>query len=271
MFTVVREGRRSQGSLSGVGVLITRPVHQAQHLSELIEAAGGVAIRFPTIDIVPPEDPAAFLNVLDRLSDYDLAIFVSANAVEQTFNWMRAAKREWPKDLPVACVGRATAATARTHGLDAIVPTERFDSEALLGLSLLQDVANRKVVIFRGVGGRELLGNTLAHRGATVTYAECYRRQVPRADIEPLINAWRQGEIQIVCVTSTDGLHNLHDMLGETGRGWLYDTPLVMLSQAQAAASRELGCTADVIVATEASDEAILEAVKTWRREHSSL
>jgi hypothetical protein len=42
------------------------------------------------------------------------------------------------------------------------------------------------------------------------------------------------------------------------------------LNQAQAAACRELGCTQNVSIATEASDEAILEAVKTWRREYFS-
>jgi hypothetical protein len=46
---------------------------------------------------------------------------------------------------------------------------------------------------------------------------------------------------------------------------------VVALSQSQAAACRELGCAAPVLIANEASDEAILEAVKTWRREHFSL
>lgn len=257
--------------LTGVGVLITRPAHQAEHLAKLIEGAGGGAIRFPTIEIAPPTDPTPLLSVLDHLADYHLAIFVSPNAVDQTFSWLRAAKREWPKRLPIACVGRATAAAVEKQGLSATTPTERFDSEALLDIPLLQDVAEKNVVIFRGNGGRELLGNTLKLRGAIVTYAECYRRLQPRTGVEELVDAWRRGEIQIVSVTSTDGLRNLHNMLGETGRGWLQDTPVVALSQSQAAVCRELGCTAPVLITNEASDEAILEAVKTWRREHFSL
>lgn len=268
---VARETQDEPATLAGVGVLITRPAHQAEHLAQLVEAAGGVAVRFPTIDIVPPDDPSPLLTVLDHLADYDLAIFISPNAVEQTFGWLRAAKREWPKRLPIACVGRATAAAVEEQGLTATTPTERFDSESLLGLSLLQNVAEKKVVIFRGEGGRELLGNTLKLRGATVTYAECYRRLRPRTGVGTLVDAWRRGEIQIVSVTSTDGLRNLHGMLGDTGRGWLQDTPVVVLSQSQAAACRELGCVAPVLIANEASDEAILEAVKTWRRERFSL
>jgi uroporphyrinogen-III synthase len=268
---VASETQDKATMLAGIGVLITRPAHQAEHLAKLIEAEGGAVIRFPTIEIAPPTDPGPLLAVLDHLADYHLAIFISPNAVDQTFGWLRAAKREWPKRLPIACVGRATAAAVGKQGLNATTPTERFDSEALLGLSLLQDVADKKVVIFRGDGGRELLGNTLKLRGAVVTYAECYRRLQPRGGVEELIDAWRRGEIQIVSVTSSDGLRNLHDMLGETGRGWLQDTPVVVLSQSQAAVCRELGCVAPVLTANEASDEAILEAVKTWRREHFSL
>ena len=253
--------------LAGVGVLITRPAHQAQHLAQLIERAGGVAIRFPTIDIAPPLDPGPLLDIIDRLAEFDLAIFISPNAVEQTFSWLRVRKAAWPPHLPVACVGRASAEAVARRGLSATIPCNRFDSEALLGLSLLQEVAGKKVVIFRGDGGRELLGSTLTSRGATVTYAECYRRVRPHADTETLIDAWRRGEIHVVSITSIEGLRNLYEMLGESGRGWLDYTPVVVLSQAQAAACRELGCEAAPLIATEASDEAILEAVKAWRQE----
>ena len=265
------EGNDTDVTLAGIGVLITRPAHQGEHLAQLIEQAGGVPIRFPTIEIAPPADPDPLLAILNRLAEYDLAIFISPNAVEQTFSWLRATRREWPSNLPIAGVGRSTAAAIAKQGLSATTPADRFDSEALLELSLLQDVANKKVIIFRGAGGRELLGDTLRLRGAEVAYAECYRRMQPRADAETLIDAWRRGEIQIVSITSTDGLRNLHEMLGETGRGWLYGTPVVVLSQAQAATCRELGCEAAVLIATAASDEAILEAVQTWRRERFSL
>jgi len=268
---VVSDAPDTDAPLAGVGVLITRPAHQAAHLAQLIEQAGGVAIRFPTIEIAPPVDLDPLLAIFGRLAEYDLAIFISPNAVEQTFSWLRAAKREWPSNLPVACVGRTTAAAVEKQGLHATVPSERYDSEALLGLSLLQNVAHKQAVIFRGDGGRELLGDTLRQRGAAVTYAQCYRRIRPHADAETLIDTWRRGEIQVVSVTSTEGLRNLHALLGETGRGWLYATPVVVLSEAQAATCRELGGEAAIMIATAATDEAILEAVKTWRRERLSL
>ena len=79
-------------------------------------------------------------------------------------------------DLEGAVGGDALA----RHGIhDVISPPLRFDSEALLELPQLTDVNGRRVIIFRGDGGRELLGETLAARGASVEYVSCYRRGRP--------------------------------------------------------------------------------------------
>lgn len=257
--------------LNGLGVLVTRPAHQAAELVTLIEQAGGTAVRFPTVEIAPPADPAALLDLLERLNDFDLAIFISRNAVEQTFGWLRARRRAWPAGLPVAAVGPASGRALTQAGVpEVLVPQSGFDSESLLALPAMKDVARKRVVIFRGDGGRELLAKTLKQRRAAVTYAQCYRRLRPVADVAPLVDAWRTGRIHIVSVTSTQGLRNLYDMLGETDRGWLLHTPVVTVSKAQAAECRRLGFSQDVLVAT-AGDVAILETIKTWRRSRFSL
>ncbi|MFL6647748.1 MAG: uroporphyrinogen-III synthase [Sulfurifustaceae bacterium] len=252
--------------LVGIGVLVTRPAHQADRLVGLIEQAGGTAIRFPTIEIGPPRHPEQLRDALTRLSDFDLAVFVSPNAVEQTFRRLEAEGHRWPSDITVACVGRASARALERFGIHPLAPERRYDSEALLALPALQQVAGRRVVIFRGDGGRELLAETLAERGATVTYVECYRRVRPAADATPVLRAWRDGKVHVVSVTSTEGLHNLYDMLAEPGRRLLLGTPMIVLSEAQAAECRKLGFVHPARVVTEASDEAILEAIKVWRR-----
>jgi len=69
--------------LAGKNVVVTRPAHQAQAFARLIKDAGGRAILFPAIEIRDVKDPWSVTRLVDRLDQYDLAIFVSPNAVER--------------------------------------------------------------------------------------------------------------------------------------------------------------------------------------------
>ena len=55
-------------NLAGLKILITRPVHQSEHLCQLIIAQGGQPIRLPTIEIVEIADKSALLTCCQRLS-----------------------------------------------------------------------------------------------------------------------------------------------------------------------------------------------------------
>lgn len=268
------EGRTASSlPLAGVGVLVTRPRDQAEPLCRLIEQAGGTAIRFPALEIAPPHDIEALDRIIDRLESYDLAIFISPNAVNRALNRVRSRGRRWPEGLTVACVGRGSARELEHFGIqNPIVPPARFDSEALLELPPLQDVAGKRVLILRGDGGRELLGETLKARGAAlVEYAECYRRVKPAADVGVLLKRWARGEIHVVTLTSVEVLRNLYDMLGKLGAHWLVKTPVVVATERIAAACRELGFKHPPFVAAQASDEALFAALVAWRASQNSL
>lgn len=259
-------------ALQGVRVLVTRPRDQAEKLALLIEGEGGEAIRFPVIEIAEPNDAQALLSVIDRLDQFGLAIFISPNAVNRAMNLILARRGVWPRNVRIACVGRGSAREFKHIGIEnVIVPAGRFDSEALLALPELKKVTGSKIVIFRGEGGRELLGDTLKARGADIEYAECYRRTRPRADITPLLHRWTRGEIDIVSLTSVDGLRNLFDMLGPAGQPWLARTPVIVVGRRMAEVCRELGFQTEPLVAAQASNEAILEAIKTWREAQKTL
>ena len=98
-----------------------------------------------------------------------------------------------------------------------IAPSSLADSEALLALPEFAAVAGKRIVIFRGEGGRTLLGETLSARGAPVEHAACYRRTLPEAGRALLALAWAGGAGAAVTVSSGEGLANLLGMLGEEG------------------------------------------------------
>jgi uncharacterized protein HemX/uroporphyrinogen-III synthase len=204
--------------LEGRGIVITRPAAKAGELASLIEAQGARALRFPAIEIQEIPDWQ-----IPALESFDLAVFVSPSAVHKVFERIP----KWPQGLRTAVVGGGTRRELERRGLaDVLAPESGGDSEALLALPAMQEVSGKRVVIFRGEGGRELLGEALTARGAQVTYAECYRRVLPQAETGPLLEAWQRGEVHAVTVSSAEGLDNLVELLGAAGRPYLVRTPL---------------------------------------------
>ena len=90
--------------LTGIGVLVTRPEHQAQHLCQLIEAEGGAAVRYPALTIRPRTDRAAVRAAVGPADRYDLVIFISANAAR-----FGADLLEQRRDLKLAALAQPTA------------------------------------------------------------------------------------------------------------------------------------------------------------------
>jgi uroporphyrinogen-III synthase len=252
------------GALSGRGIVITRPREHAVALAELIRAAGGDPVLFPTLEILPPDDAAAVAGVLARLSSFQLAVFVSPTAAARGCAMVRASA--WPAGLRVAAVGAGTAKTLERLGCrDVISPPGEADSEALAALPELQDLHDCAVVIFRGQGGREWLRTKLEERGARVEYAECYRRARPAADAGGLLARWQRGGIEAVSITSIEGLENFIVMLGPTGKGYLCATPVFVPHPRIAAAARELGVR-QVLVTGPGDDQTVAEMSSFFSR-----
>lgn len=255
------------GGLAGRTVVVTRPAAQARGLANAIERAGGRALLFPAIEIGDIGDPQPVYAILDRLETFDLAVFVSRNAVHKAFELLRTRRASgWPPGLRVAAIGRGSALELERQGIsNVIVPPGEADSEALLALPEFAAPAGRRVVIFRGAGGRELLGAALAARGARVEHAECYARARPQTDCAPLLAAWARGAVDAVTVSSGEGLANFHAMIGERGREWLMRTPLFVPHPRVAGAAAGLG--ADTVRTAGPGDSEVVAALVAYFRD----
>lgn len=248
--------------LTGINVLVTRPEHQAHHLADGIRALGGNPILFPVLEITDIKDLKPLLELIDRLEAFDLAIFVSPNAVNKAMPMINT-RRTLPPSLKIAAVGKGSAETLQHFGINhIIVPTGRFDSEALLDCAELQQMKDQLVIIFRGNDGRQLLGDTLIKRGAKVEYAACYHRGRPDIDATSLLTAWANNNVNAVTVTSSEGLHNLFDIIGELGQQLLKTTPLFTGHQRIAQTAKKLGLTH--VVTTAAGDKGLLQGLQDY-------
>jgi len=212
-------------ALTGIGIAITRPIDQAKKLSQLISDAGGTPISYPLIEITSLNDYSQFESVISEVNQYDWAIFISSNAVQN--GMPRLLKQGIPAQLRFAAIGPVTAAELHEFGVKKVLtpashakPNKetkvRFDSESLLALPEMQILNTQKVLIFRGIGGRDVLAETLKSRGATVTFAECYQRINPQTNCNLLAQLWAEKKLHGVVVTSSEAMRHLLDLAGDS-------------------------------------------------------
>lgn len=248
--------------LADVGVLVTRPVRQAQHLAEALERLGARVLRFPLIRIVPPSDPnsaQARLAELDATGmDADLVIAVSANAVHFATELLPELAGHL-RTTAIACVGDATATAVRNLGLEPhLVPDGGASSEDLLAMNELQSaaVAGRRVAIIKGEGGRPLLARTLTERGADVVQIDTYRRQPPAGDLAQFLDAHRDA-LQVAIITSGEALEWF---VKQARREQITDLALVLSSARVRARALELGLDGPFGVPERMGDVALAES-----------
>jgi len=246
--------------LQGRVVLVTRPAHQSERQASLIREAGGEPVLFPTLSIEPLAGNTAASAALARLPECHYAIFISANAVNHGLALLACA---WPPHVRVVAIGDGTAAALRTHGhLEVIVPSVAADSDGLLALPEFARPDGKRILIFRGQGGRELLADTLRKRGAEVAYVECYRRVRPEQDPSALLQRWERGGIQAVTAMSAEALENLWTMIAARGQPLLLTTPLFVPHPGIAERAGRLGLTE--VAVTAPGDEGIVRGLSAW-------
>jgi uroporphyrinogen-III synthase len=246
--------------LQGCRVLVTRPVAQAGALCERIEQAGGIALRLPALAIEAVHDPDSQQRC-QSAADYDWLIFISRNAVEHARLCLPG---HLPARVKIAAIGQATATALSSAAIPvALVTDGSGTSESLLTEPALADMQGQRVLILRGEGGREQLAETLRERGAQVDYADLYRRQRPATPAGELSRLLDAG-IDILTIASGETLDNLLAMAAEEQRD-ITSLPLVVMSERLRTLARERGFTDTAIIATEASDKGMVEAIRHWR------
>jgi uroporphyrinogen-III synthase len=242
--------------LTGLTVLVTRPLPQAHALADSIRSFGGEPIVFPSIAIEPCKTTTP--------ESHDWIIFVSVPAVEH------GAPRLGESSMArIAAIGKATAGALSAAGLPAnVVADAPYTSEALLAHAAFNPAPGERVLIVRGGGGRETLRETLEARGAHVTTLDVYRRVKPKlsdGEVAALERRWADEGIDAVTATSVEALTNLAELLTPAGRELLIRTPLIAPTRRILEAARGLGWDAAGLITTGADDASIVGTLARWR------
>jgi uroporphyrinogen-III synthase len=236
-------------------ILVIRPLRQADQFIELLERAGNQVCHIPVMAIEPVVDGQSIKNLILEVDNFDKAICVSGNAAELAVEWL---DRYWPMQpvgIEYFAIGQQTADILGAADIVALSPSGRQNSEALLALPELQDLGDQRVIVFRGRGGREILGDTLIERGARVDYCELYERVINPQ--KALLARKQMLESDCLVAHSGELLTALGDQSGESGA----ETAVVVPSERVAEIAWKLGYR-NIVSAENALPEAMLAAVQ---------
>jgi uroporphyrinogen-III synthase len=119
------------------------------------------------------------------------------------------------------------------------------------------DVKAKKILVVRGVGGRDVLAESLKQRGATVTFAECYQRENPQTNCDLLAQLYSEKKLHGIVVTSSEAMRHLLDLAN--GADWLSNVTLFVNHVRIAKLPLQMGLK--VQIADVPGDEAMLKTI----------
>lgn len=250
--------------LEGLHLLVTRPQEQGQRLASTLQALGARTSLVPLLGIEtldPDQDTRQALLDLDR---FEVVVFISRNAARAGLDAIAQYWPQWPIGLQVMAVGRSTAAELEAAGLRVITPAEET-SEGLLALPELQAVAGKRILIIRGLGGRETLAEHLRQRGARVEYAQVYRRILPREAAPHLEDLLAGPPPDVVLLSSGEALAHWQDLAGDKAM-----TPALLVVSARIEEEARAGGATRTILSRGARDADVVEALCHWAQQRTS-
>ncbi|MBU3581410.1 uroporphyrinogen-III synthase [Polynucleobacter sp. AP-Capit-er-40B-B4] len=266
-------------------IVVTRPSGQARQLIEVLTRAieaSGVGKRslpeilsLPLLTIVPKSDEHLADHIATTLSNADLAIFVSPNAIESV---MRLLERDWQdfskKIIPIGVMGGSSHLALKNHGIGLeenptpiIIPkdNENWDSEGLwqeLG-SLQWNWQNKKVVIFKGEGGRDWLADVLTKAGSAVEAISTYSR-VPLDLDNPAWHLVREMDLSksLWLLTSSEAVRYLGEVMNDQFIQNLNSASALCPHHNIADAAELIGF--GEVFTSEPGDEALIKSTLAW-------
>lgn len=203
--------------MTGWRLLLTRPEQESAALAATLAEVGVYSSSLPLLEIEPLTITGAQRSMIFDLDLYRVVIVVSKPAARLGLAlideiWPQPPMQQW------FSVGAATAQILEDYGLDVTYPQRGDDSEALLELAPLQQAValpGTRVLILRGEGGRELLGERLRDLGASVDYLPLYRRNLPHYADSELPRRIEAERLNGLVVSSGQGFEHLRELAGE--------------------------------------------------------
>lgn len=190
-------------------ILICRPEPSATQLATALSAMGAQCQTLPMLKIKPIDLSRADRQCILDLDQYQHIIVVSQHAAELA---MEQIDEYWPQ-APVQqkwyAIGRKTAEILSSANLDIVAPKQDLTSEALLETDEFKEIEGERVLVLKGLGGRDTIEKELSARGARVATLALYQRIKPDYASETLNKKIKHFNPDYIIALSGETLTNL--------------------------------------------------------------
>lgn len=254
-------------------VLACRPQQQNAAWAAFLREQGLEVLDIPLLQIADIETAAnkqAVKEIILKLDSFDYLIFVSQNAVKHAFEWIDDFWPELPEGQLMFAIGAKTSAAISeicqdyypSTNIQVINNNAAMNSEALLTNEHMLAAQGKKILIFKGAGGRKQLEDSLRDRGAQVETCSLYERSLPDEAADTFAELELNKESDIFVVFSGETLNNLDTVLEGNNYSDKKSIPLVVPGERVAELARAFGFQS-ICVSENASEATIWQTLKT--------
>ncbi|PCH57632.1 MAG: hypothetical protein COC15_00645 [Legionellales bacterium] len=253
--------------LSELNILVTRPKTQGESLEGLLQSGGATTYNFPCIEI--EQDVAWRDKFFAQLCGDEIVVFVSPNAVKETFKGLDEIQKTLLTKLTCIAAGQSTADALLKLSCKQVIYSEHdVGARAILSLPILEYCENNKVFIFCAPFGNKLLSLELIKRKAFVQEVISYRRCVPKnAEIQSLLRVWKKHKFDLVVLTSLSGLENLIQLLTDKHLALLQNTCITVMSEKMHQLALDFNINRMVMLQN-MTNQHLLKQITNWAREY---
>ena len=241
--------------LSNTSIVVTRPRHQSGPFCDKLRELGANPIAVPCIEIEEHSEQISF-----NPDEIDLVIFVSPNAVEYGYRVLPNLSK-MAESCQFSAIGPTTTEALHLHGVEHVLSSKTTpDSEGLLALPEFKSLHGKSVLIFKGVGGRTYLRDSLIQRGAKLYSLDEYKRSIPKKVAPGSLEA----RIDLILFTSSEIVENFLAITPKELQKSLLHCQTIVGHPRIAEKVSSLGFEKLPIMATSPADRDMLATIKLW-------
>ncbi|MGD8963382.1 MAG: uroporphyrinogen-III C-methyltransferase [Desulfobacterales bacterium] len=201
--------------LLGKRIVVTRARQQASDLVNLLTDLGAECLEYPTIEIIPPNNPRPLKQAVANLSAYDWIVFTSVNGIGFFFEQLFAAGKDARAlgRLKTAAIGPATAARLLEFGVTSDIVPETYRAESVVAAFKKEKLNNKKILLPRAKEARPILPQKLNKMGARVDEIPAYETLKTVENTADLVQQLKDKRVDMITFTSSSTVKNFKALL----------------------------------------------------------